>query len=62
MQKKIVYEPGLTVFKAIIQVVKERGSVIGLYNGAQVNFMRALISWGIVNAVYEKFGLLFPNN
>jgi len=36
--------------------------VIGLYNGAQVNFMRALISWGIVNAVYEKFGLLFPNN
>ena len=54
MQKKIVYEPGLTVFKAIIQVVKERGSVIGLYNGAQVNFMRALISWGIVNAVYEE--------
>lgn len=35
--------------------------MIGLYNGAGVNFMRALLSWGIVNAVYEKFGRLFPD-
>lgn len=40
----------------------ERKSVFGLYNGAKVNFCRALISWGIVNAVYERFGILFPNN
>lgn len=38
---------------------RERGSVAGLYKGAQVNFYRALLSWGIVNAVYEQLHLLF---
>ena len=35
---------------------------MGLYNGAKVNFCRALISWGIVNAVYEQLGVLFPEH
>ena len=60
MQKNMVHQPGLSAFRAIGNVIIERGSVIGLYNGAGVNFMRALLSWGIVNAVYEKFGRLFP--
>ena len=38
---------------------RQRGSFRGLYNGAQVNFCRALISWGIVNAVYEQLNVIF---
>lgn len=39
---------------------RERGFV-GLYKGAQVNFGRALLSWGIVNAVYELLGNILPS-
>lgn len=72
LQKDVQHRPGMSVFRAIKEVIvwaearavrrRERGSVLGLYNGAKVNFCRALISWGIVNAVYERFGVLFPNN
>lgn len=62
LQKDVQHRPGVSVFRAIEEVIVERGSVLGLYNGAKVNFCRALISWGIVNAVYERFGVLFPNN
>lgn len=40
---------------------RERG-FLGLYKGVQVNFYRALLSWGIVNAVYEQVGKLLPTN
>lgn len=59
LQKNVTHRPGYSVAKAIRDVVAERGSVAGLYKGAQVNFYRALLSWGIVNAVYEQLHLLF---
>lgn len=59
IQKEAVHRSRYTVVKAIRDIVKQRGRFLGLYNGAQVNFCRALISWGIVNAVYEQLNVLF---
>lgn len=61
MQKTATSQPGLNPFNAIAIVTKERGGIRGLYKGAQVNFFRALLSWGIVNMVYEKAGVLFKD-
>ena len=62
MQKLSTAQPGLNPFKAIILVTKERGGIGGLYKGVEVNFFRALLSWGIVNMVYEKAGILFKED
>ena len=62
MQKCSTFQPGMNPFKAIVLVTKERGGISGLYKGAQVNFFRALLSWGIVNMVYEKAGVLFKDD
>ena len=35
-------------------VAKQRGGVRGLYAGVHLNAARSLVSWGIVNAVYEN--------
>ena len=61
MQKSSTFQPGMNPFKAIILVTKERGGISGLYKGAQVNFFRALLSWGIVNMVYEKAAIFFKD-
>ncbi|KAK8792924.1 hypothetical protein WA158_005088 [Blastocystis sp. Blastoise] len=50
-----------SIFKAWKSVVQERGSILGLYKGAGVNFFRGLLSWGIINSLYEAFSLADMN-
>lgn len=43
-----------SLWKTFYAVYQERGGrVLYLYRGAHVNFTRALLSWGIINASYE---------
>lgn len=50
-------------YKTFIRVFNERNrSVKKLYYGVQANFMRSLISWGIINATYEILKKSFFQN
>lgn len=40
----------------LMDVVRERGSISGLYSGCGVNIVRTLFGWGIVNLVYDLVG------
>lgn len=40
-------------------ILKERGSLQRLFYGVHVNYTRALISWGIINASYELLKSFF---
>ncbi|CAL4135374.1 unnamed protein product [Meganyctiphanes norvegica] len=44
----------ISLWKTFFTVYHERGGrLLYLYRGAHVNFTRALVSWGIINASYE---------
>jgi len=43
-------------------VHQERGSISALYRGVTVNFVRALVSWGIINASYEWLSKMFEDS
>lgn len=46
--------PFLSMRTTFWHVYHARGSRLrGLFNGAHVNYTRALVSWGIINASYE---------
>lgn len=36
----------------------ERGSIRSIYKGAGTNFFRGLLSWGIINTLYESFSFI----
>jgi hypothetical protein len=44
-------------FPGMVPVIKklflERGGWRGVYRGAGINFARSIVSWGIINAMYE---------
>ncbi|KAB7505984.1 Solute carrier family 25 member 51 [Armadillidium nasatum] len=46
--------PFLSIFGTFSDVFESRGRKLsGLFKGVHVNFTRALVSWGIINASYE---------
>ena len=53
MQKR-VGTPLASAVPTLIRVVSKRG-ISGTYRGVNVNFMRALVSWGLINTCYEVF-------
>ncbi|CAJ0578166.1 unnamed protein product, partial [Mesorhabditis spiculigera] len=44
------YADGLSVLRLLL---RERGSILGLYRGVHLNIGRSLIAWGITNSVYS---------
>lgn len=41
------------VWETLREVYAQRGSLAGIYRGVHINFTRSLVSWGIINSVYE---------
>ena len=58
MQLEYGGAPHLSVAATLASVTRQRGGVRGLYAGVQLNAARSLVSWGIMNAVYEASGRL----
>ena len=49
----------ISIHEAYKEVMGERQySIRKLYRGVHLNFVRSLISWGIINASYEKLKVL----
>eukprot|EP00041_Stephanoeca_diplocostata_P011163 m.181123 g.181123 ORF g.181123 m.181123 type:complete len:398 (+) comp18441_c0_seq15:415-1608(+) len=42
-----------TLWTLFSQIYAERQTIRGMYAGCSTNFVRSLMSWGIINAVYE---------
>lgn len=62
MQSK-VGGPLTSCRNAFLFIYEERNrSLRAIFSGARVNFIRSLISWGIINASYEKLKTLLYNN
>lgn len=52
-----------SVYESFLIVYNERNrSLRAIYHGARVNYMRALLSWGIINASYELMKSYFYGN
>jgi len=45
--------PHIGVMSCFKSVYAERGGVHGLFRGVNINFTRSIVSWGIINSVYE---------
>ena len=53
--QSIYGEPFIGTVKALRLAYAERGrSIRRVYRGVHMNFFRSLISWGIINAAYER--------
>lgn len=47
--------PTRSVGSTLLQLVRQRGGVLRVFRGVQINFSRSLLSWGIINSSYEFF-------
>jgi hypothetical protein len=54
MQLEYGGAPHRSVAATLVAVARQRGGFAGLYAGVHLNAARSLVSWGIVNAVYEN--------
>lgn len=55
MQKQ-VGGPHPALSTTLVDVYRTRGGFAGLYRGVSLNLTRSLVSWGIINLVYESLG------
>eukprot|EP00033_Pygsuia_biforma_P004317 GCRY01004733.1.p1 GENE.GCRY01004733.1~~GCRY01004733.1.p1 ORF type:complete len:280 (-),score=45.07 GCRY01004733.1:500-1339(-) len=42
----------ITVFSSLKQAALQRGGFMHMYRGVSINFMRSLLSWGLINSIY----------
>lgn len=55
--------PFISCYESFLIVYNERNrSLRAIYHGARINYMRALLSWGIINASYELMKSHFYSN
>ena len=56
--QKVINTEYKSVVTAWIELYRERGSIRSIYKGAGTNFFRGLLSWGIINTLYESFSFI----